>query len=178
MNYREPLSITTERLVLRPYGADDHEEMYDLVSRPETFRFAQREPMGREDSWARLLRHVGNWAALGYGLFAVRERQNGAFVGEVGLASFRREFEPPFECLPEATWSFLPQAQGRGYATEAAAAAQLWAEREAVITRSMCMIHPDNRSSIRVAEKLGFDEYARANHKGQLAILFRRLRSP
>lgn len=166
--------LTTDRLVLRPYRIEDFEDMYRLAARPETYQFPRKPALGREESWARLLRIVGHWAALGYGFFAVREREGGRFVGEAGLARFQRDMEPDVGDLPEATWTMMSEVQGMGYATEAARAAQDWAERNLRLERTMCIIHPDNRPSLRVAEKLGFGEFGRTTYQGNPAVLLER----
>jgi RimJ/RimL family protein N-acetyltransferase len=37
-----------------------------------------------------------------------------------------------------------------------------------------CLISPDNTASLRVADKLGYREYARALYKGHVSVLLRR----
>jgi RimJ/RimL family protein N-acetyltransferase len=37
------------------------------------------------------------------------------------------------------------------------------------------MIAPENVASLRVAEKLGYREFARADYKGSPSVLFRRV---
>ena len=38
----------------------------------------------------------------------------------------------------------------------------------------VCMISPDNTSSLRLAAKLGYREYARTTYKGDASVLLRR----
>ena len=47
------------------------------------------KPFTREESWARLLRYGGLWSLLGYGYWAVRDKESGRFAGELGFAGFR-----------------------------------------------------------------------------------------
>ena len=167
-------AILTERLRLRPYTVDDFGSMSALMSRPETFRYPSREPFREEEVWNRLLGHVGHWAAYGFGFCAVEERATGAFVGETGFAWFRRGLGESYAEAPEATWTIAPDHQGRGYASEAAGAAQRWIEQRLGLPRTLCMIHPDNAPSLGVARRLGYQEIGRVTYKGHPAIFFER----
>jgi RimJ/RimL family protein N-acetyltransferase len=60
---------------------------------------------------------------MGFGFWVVREKSTGRFVGEVGLANFRRDIEPSLGESKEAGWVLSPWAHGKGFATEAVRAA-------------------------------------------------------
>lgn len=141
----------------------------------ETFEFSERGPMSAEESWSRLLRHAGNWALLGYGLFAVIEQDSGEIVGEVGHADFRRGLGPVFDGVPEASWTFAPEVWGRGYAIEAAEAAHRWLAETMAATRTVCMVHRENQRSLRVAARLGYRAFEEIDYRGYPALLFERL---
>lgn len=67
----------------------------------------------------------------------------------------------------------LPALQRRGYATEAAAAARDFARTVLGATRLVAIIHPDNRPSQRVAEKIGLLPEKRATvHGGRDVIIY------
>jgi RimJ/RimL family protein N-acetyltransferase len=163
-------------MLLRPYRIDDYEAMYGLMSAPEAQLHPRRPPLGPEESWTRLLRHVGHWAEFGYGFFAVEDRATGAFVGEAGFSFFRRGLGSRYEDAPEATWTIAAERRGAGLATEAAAAALAWADEQIRLPRTLCMIHAANRPSLRVAEKLGYREFGRVAHQGHPAVYFERER--
>ena len=55
----------------------------------------------------------------------------------------------------ELGWTLAQAHWGHGYATEAARAARDWGYAERGVGRLVSLIHPENRRSIRVAEKLG-----------------------
>ncbi|HYJ29571.1 MAG TPA: GNAT family N-acetyltransferase [Allosphingosinicella sp.] len=167
--------LETRRLILRTYTADDHDCVHRLASDPETFRFSHHGPLGPEESWAMLLRHVGHWSLRGWGVFGVEEKETKALVGQAGLNDFRRRLGPDFDGVPEITWSFESKVHGRGYATEAAQAALDWIERTHGAARTVCLIHQDNEASLRVADKLGYREFRRCDYRGYPAILFERL---
>jgi RimJ/RimL family protein N-acetyltransferase len=166
--------IETERLILRHLGADDFPEYLAIASDPETFRYAQRGPLTSDEAWTRLLRSMGHWWLMGYGLFAVEEKATGRFVGEVGLGDFRRGLGTAFDGVPEAAWTIASWAQGCGYATEAAAAAHAWMEVRVNAQRTVCIIHADNIASVRVAAKLGYAPFGQIRYRGYPALLLER----
>lgn len=172
---RQDIVVTTERLLLRPYELRHRDDMLQLTSSRETFPQAPNGPLDGEENWSRLLRHIGHWSVFGYGFFAVEEKDNGRFIGEAGLSMFRRDLRPDFETAPEATWSIVPAAQGKGYACEAASAALGWAEATHRLRRTLCLVHADNGPSLRVAEKLDFRRMETAMYKGRRFILFERI---
>lgn len=67
------------------------------------------------------------------------------------------------------------RCHGMGYATEAAQAAIAWLEGALGPQRTVCIIDDENRASLRVAEKLGYREFARTEYKGARVVMFERL---
>jgi len=169
-------TLETERLVLRTHSAADFADSVALWTDPEVTRFIGERPFTQEEIWARLVRYVGHWALLGYGYWAVTEKESGRFLGEVGFADFKRNIEPSFEGMPEAGWVLAAHAQGRGYATEAMRAAIAWGDAHFEAARTVCIIAPDNRPSIRVAETCGYREVLRTRYKDKPTIMFVRER--
>ena len=145
-----------------------------MMADPGVVRHLGAQPHAREESWRRLLCSAGLWATLGYGYWAVEGREDGAYVGQIGFADFKRDMQPSIEGLPEMGWIFAPRAQGRGYASEAAAAALAWADAALAADEIVAIIDPANAPSIRVAEKIGFAEREEARYRGEPILLFRR----
>ncbi len=164
--------LETERLTLRGHRLDDFAACAELWTDPEVTRFIGGKPSTREEVWARLLRYAGHWALLGFGYWVVTDKATGRFLGEIGFADFRREIEPSLEGVPEIGWVLAPHGHGRGYATEAVRTAVAWGEGHFGPIRTACIIAPDNRPSIRVAEKCGYREFRHTTYKGQPTIMF------
>lgn len=131
-------------------------------------------PFSREETWRKSLASPGLWALLGYGYWVVERLDDGAYLGQIGFADFKRDMVPNIENIPEMGWIFAPQAQGKGYASEAAAAALAWADEHLNAPEIVAVIDPDNAPSIRVAEKAGFDRREDADYRGEPILLFRR----
>jgi RimJ/RimL family protein N-acetyltransferase len=169
-------TLATERLVLRGRTLDDFAASTAMWRDPEVVRFIGGAAISETDNWARFLRHIGHWSALGFGYWVIEERASGRFVGEVGFADFLREVEPSLRGTPECGWALATWAHGRGFATEAVRAAQSWGDEHFLAPRTVCMIEPGNRASLRVAAKCGFAEFARTTFKGTPVHLFERFR--
>lgn len=166
--------IETARLRLRPHTAADLPVLTARWGDPDVVRHITGRPSSERETWERMLRFSGLWPLLGFGYWAVEERSSGACVGDVGLADFRREIEPSIAGLPEIGWVLDPAVQGRGYATEAAAAALTFRDTALSPGRTVCIIAPDNAASIRVAEKLGFRLIARTTYLDGPTLLYGR----
>ena len=86
--------------------------------------------------------------------FVLRGRGNGEEPVLVGSGGFKGPPQP--DGTVELGYSVLPQYRGRGYATEAVAALLLWAFPHNEVARVIAETALENRSSVRVLEKLGF----------------------
>lgn len=139
--------IETERLILRPMGVQDLQDLLDLHTQPATIEFlgATTPKLARE----RLALCERNWAQGGYDLLAVLDRSTGEFLGRAGV-----KYWPQFN-ETEAGWAFRREAWGHGYATEAARASIDWAFRTLPVPYVTAMIRPDNSRSQAVARRLG-----------------------
>ena len=166
-----PPILTTPRLILRAHTATDFPACRTLWSDPGVTRFIGGRPSTSEEVWRRILNYAGLWQLMGYGFFLATDRQTGNVVGEFGIADFHREITPSLDA-PEAGWAMLPQYQGRGLAHEALSAVLDWADQ--TIPRTVCMIDPANKPSLKLATKLGYTEYARTTYKDYPTILLAR----
>lgn len=166
--------VETARLTLRGHRPEDLGACAAMWADPEVTRHISGRPFSREEVWAKLLRYAGHWAWLGFGYWAVEEKASGRFVGDVGFADFKREIEPSLEGTPELGWVLAPWSHGRGYATEAARAALGWGDAKFGAARTVCIVAPEHRASLRVAEKCGYREVQRTTYKGEPTILLAR----
>ncbi|WP_027482996.1 GNAT family N-acetyltransferase [Deinococcus pimensis] len=172
-------TLHTPRLVLRAHTPDDFDDCLRLWTDASVTRFIGGRTSTPEDVWSRMLRYAGLWSLLGYGYWAVQDRVTGHFIGEVGLADFRRTLTPNVDVTPEGGWVLSPAAHGRGYATEALRAVLHWSDAhlarpDGLPTPTFCLIHPDNHASVRVAEKCGFQPIGRVSLGPHDSRLYRR----
>jgi RimJ/RimL family protein N-acetyltransferase len=171
--------IETPRLVLRAHRLDDFDALAAMWREPDVVRYISGKPSTREQSFSRLLRYAGHWPLLGYGYWAIEDRESGAFVGEAGFADYHREIEPPLDGMPELGWIVHPAWHGKGYATEAVRACIAWGDEHfPKTTRFACIITPENRASLRVADKCGFTPSGRMAYLGDEVLLYTRDAAP
>ena len=124
-----------------------------MFGRDDVSRYLNWEPMDREGAAALLERRLDQTSIAkegeGIGL-ALEERATGRFVGEVILRLTSEESRQG-----EIGWSLHPDAQGKGYATEAAREVLRLGFDEAGLHRIVAECDPRNEASIRVMERLG-----------------------
>jgi len=165
--------LETARLRLRAHRSEDFEPIAAMCGDAEVMQHLSG-PQQREDAWRRMLCGPGMWALLGFGYWVVERREDGAVIGQVGLADFKRDVVPSIEGLPELGCIFATAAHGQGFAREAADAVLAWADEHLQPEQVVATVDHDNKRSIRLAERLGFSEREEATYKGEPLLLFRR----
>ncbi len=121
-----------------------------------------------------MLRHIGMWSLMGFGFWAIVDKVSGQFLGEAGFHEMRRALTPSIENSMEAGWGLIPSVQGRGYASEALDAMWSWATTNHGGVPVTCIIDEQNTASIRLAERHGFQAYARSTYQGSDIVIFRK----
>ena len=140
--------LETERLRLRGWTVADFDALVDFYADEDLTRYIGGTS-DRWDGWRRFSAMAGHWTLRGHGLWGLEAKEDRRLVGWCGLLS------PEGWPEPEIGWSLFAGEHGRGYATEAALRARDYAYRDLGWTTLMSLVHPDNRPSIRVAERLG-----------------------
>ncbi len=165
-------TLITERLRLDAHTLDDFDSLAALWADPLVVRYIGGTPRDREDSWGRLMRYVGHWALLGYGYWAVRDKQSGEYLGSIGFSNFLRDITPALDA-PEMGWTLVSSAHGKGYATEALRAALAWGKTHLPGEKTVCIISPENQASLALAKKVGFSESHRSEyHQNPIVVMY------
>ncbi|GAB4188898.1 MAG: GNAT family N-acetyltransferase [Wenzhouxiangellaceae bacterium] len=105
-------------------------------------------PLSVEQTWARLKADVGSWYLLGYGVWVVQDKIAGRAVGSCG---FWKGKDWPIEL----TWWMLPDARGKGYATEASLAAIQFGYRQLRWNTVETYMNDENIAARNLVLKLG-----------------------
>lgn len=170
---RAPRVLDTPRLVLRPFTLADHAEYARITADPDVMRYVGTgNPNTPELAWRSMAVMLGHWELLGYGIWAVTRRDDGALAGHCGYIDVPGW--PGFELaylLGRDHW-------GQGYAQEAARAALRVAHDTLHRDRVISLIRPANAPSIRLAERLGATHEGRTELMGGEAEVFVHCRQP
>lgn len=150
MNHEQHIPAPTPRLAFRPMTTGDLDDMAALLGDPDVMRYYPR-PKNRDEALAWIDWNQRLYRQEGFGLWLVTLRSTGEFVGDCGLTP--QEIEGTTDI--EIGYHLRTDAQGHGYATEAATACRDLARDILDIKRLIAIIHPDNIPSQRVAEKTG-----------------------
>lgn len=148
--------LTGDRVILRGMTWADFPDFSEMWADPELTRFLPFAPVERGVCWARMNRIFWHWAHYGFGNLAVVSRDDGRFLGQVGLFHADRRLGEDFDLAPEGGWVLARHARGLGLATEAMALVHDWFDANDAGGRTVCMMDPEHESSIRVAEKCGY----------------------
>jgi len=151
-------TLTTDRLILRGMTMADWEPYATMWQDPRVTTYIGGVPRTRDVAWPKFGQAVAMWTLIGYGNWAVIEREGSTFLGVAGLSDFKRGI-PELDCCPEAGWAFAAESWGRGIATESVAAVVGWADA-AGLAETGCLIDHANIASARVAERCGYVRFA------------------
>lgn len=151
--------VHTSRLVLRPFSAEVAADHARLYADPEVTHFLGAGPGPPDEGPERSRRVVeaftAHWARHGFGVWAVLDRADGAFIGQCGLRYVPDEWRIAPEPEVEVLYAFARSRWGAGLAREAAAAAIRYGFETVRLARIMAVTHPQHAASRRVLEAIG-----------------------
>lgn len=142
------IRIETQRLILRPPRIEDFDRYAELLADEDACRYIGGH-VPRAAAWRKFLQMPGAWAVQGFAMFSVIEKASGRWIGQMG------PWKPDGWPGNEIGYSFHPDAWGRGYATESAAASMDWAFAHLGWEDVIHCISPENVASQKVAQRLG-----------------------
>jgi RimJ/RimL family protein N-acetyltransferase len=145
--------LHTQRLVLRPFAADDLASLHAIHSDEGVARWLYNDPRSLEETRELLARKVAGASVGGEGEWlgaATVLRETGELVADVALLCAS-------EAHRQGELGFVvhPSHQGRGYATEASRPLLAFAFETLGLHRVVGRLEPRNTGSARVLEKLG-----------------------
>jgi RimJ/RimL family protein N-acetyltransferase len=147
-------TLTTPRLVLRPFVPGDLDELAVIHAEESFWWFPLRAGMSKRETGDFLRRVLARYDSDGFGIEALIDRASGTMIGWAGLAV--PHFLP--EVLPavEVGWRLAGPWRGRGLATEAGTAALAFGFTTGGLDRIVSIYERENVASGRVMERLGF----------------------
>ncbi|MFC7537646.1 GNAT family N-acetyltransferase [Sphingomonas sp. GCM10030256] len=166
--------LETERLRLRQFTKDDFSPYLAIVGDPDVMRHFGGVGMSAEECWRRMAASTGQWPMIGIGGWAVERLSDGKLVGTLSLFNAWRDLQPDFGDTPEMGWIFATEVHGQGIAGEACRAVLGWAERTLRPTPIWAIIAPANEPSLRLAERLGFEQVGESVYHDEPTLVLQR----
>lgn len=136
--------METPRLIIRPFTPADGDDLYAYLSREPVVRYEPYEPFTREQAAEEAIRRASDTNFL-----AVVLKEENHVIGNVWFAPGEWESWELGYVFHDAYW-------GRGYAQEACRAVLADAFGQRNVRRVIAMCNPENSSSWRLLERLGF----------------------
>ncbi len=145
--------LTTERLALRAFRPADLPALAAIHLDRETMRHftsgvATSEAQAARRAGEQIALYNDHWSEHGFGVWALEDKLDGAFVGRVGLR-WLAELD-----AVELLYLITRPRWGEGLAAEAGAAALAFGFRQIGLGEIIALAMPANRASRRVMEKL------------------------
>ena len=161
------MELKTKRLILRPFGESDLDDMAALMANADFMRFSLG--LFSREQTAAFLEKVRKRDQEGLpSQFAVVLRADQRLIGYCG---FFAQIVDDVEEI-EIGYRLHPDCWGQGLATEAARAVRDFGFGELKLPRLISLIHPDNVASKRVAEKNGMTPEKETVFRGFPTIVY------
>lgn len=140
--------LETERLTLRAPEPADYPVWEAFYGSPRARYIGG--PGGVRAAWRGFCHVAGMWALRGYGSFILCEKGSNAALGMVG------PWHPADWPERELGWTiWVPEAEGKGFAYEAALATRAYAYDVLGWDTAVSYINSENARSIALAERMG-----------------------
>ena len=151
--------LETERLILRHVEKSDGEFMLDLLNQPSFIKYIGDRNVRTVEQAEEFIetRYQKSYEDNGYGLYLVELKPTvhspQSAIKAIGICGFVKRDNLPNS---DIGFAFLPEFEGKGYAFESAEAVLKWGEKALNLRRVLAITIINNKSSIRLLEKLGF----------------------
>ena len=158
--------VHTGRLILRPVSSADLPELIALKGDPRIYAVMLGGVRSAAQVVAELAEDTQFWGAQGVGMWAVRAAGSAPLAGLVGLHQ-----RPDGRGLG-LRFAFHADAQGRGFAREAAGAALRYAHERAGVRRVVAVARESNTGSRLVLGGIGMVVVEQFDRDGHRMVLY------
>lgn len=152
------MRLETKRLIIRPFCHDDIAPLAKISSDPDVMRYISGGVQSYEAIAKRVAHYMKCYETKHYSLFAVIEKASDVFIGFCGLID--QQVEGKY--YVELGYRFDKSYWNKNLATEAASKVKEFALDTLTLDEIIAIIQPQNKASLRVAEKIGMKPKAKA----------------
>ncbi|MEC4814275.1 MAG: GNAT family N-acetyltransferase [Scytonema sp. PMC 1069.18] len=151
--------LQIDDFTMRPFQISDLDALAAIWSDPVVTQFlpSRGARISRENVEKALISFIEHWNTYGYGVWAIEENLSSQMIGYCGL----RYLDEMNDI--EVLYGLAKDYWGRGIATKAVKAAIDFGLSKSGLRRIIALALPENRASVRVMEKAGF-EYEKKIH--------------
>jgi len=144
------MQLTGSRVIVRPVSPDDEQEFLAAALASEDFLAPYAFPPDSEETFAEYLRRCDGVHACG---FVIRLAATGELIGYINLNQITRGSYQ----RGVLGYAIFPPHERRGHMTEALRLVIRYAFEELRLHRLEAEIQPDNKASLQLVERLGFE---------------------
>lgn len=145
------MELVTPRLRLRLPREDDAPRAHLLLNDPDVLRWNPARPspdVGAAKEWCL---EAADWSSGNHASWHAERLDNAQFVANVSLFAWDHE-----QATAKIGYRVMPDARGRGIASEAVSAVATWAFADRGLARIQLEHAVPNAASCRVAQRAGF----------------------
>lgn len=142
--------LETSRLYLREMTYDDYDDLCEILQDKKTM-YAYEHSFSDVESRQWLEKQINRYANDGFGLWAVIDKESGAFVGQCGITWQ----ECGDESVAEIGYLLKRRYWHNGYAVESAIACKKYAFDKLGMDKVYSIIRDNNTASQNVAKRNG-----------------------
>lgn len=153
--------METKRCIIRETTVADVEKFYKIYAEPSITYYMEDlfpNPADETEYTKKYIQEI--YGFYGYGLWSILCKENGEVIGRAGL-SWRQGFD-----MPELGFVIAVPYQRKGYAFEVCLAIVTYGEQELGFRKIQALVKKENRASIHLCRKLGFEWKGRVEDRG------------
>ncbi len=163
----------TSRLRIRELQTSDFDDLAAITGDSEVMRFVGDLNPYTEDQTRRAIEiSQESYRQHGFGAWAIVSKQTDQLIGMGGIEI------SPYREMAEVSYIFAPYVWGQGLATEFARAAIDYGFHHRGLREIGASFDPENRASMRVAEKVGMRFLSKGTDEYDLPTIFYVIEKP
>ncbi|MBL4708380.1 MAG: GNAT family N-acetyltransferase [Flavobacteriales bacterium] len=157
--------LVTKRITLKELESEDSLFILELLNTDGWLKFIGDRNIQNEEDALNYIEKIKSNSAVTY--WVVQLNENGNKLGIITLIK-REDFD-----FYDLGFAFLPQFENNGYAYEASDAVMNFIIELTDLRIILASTMPENKSSIKLIEKLGFFYYKSKNDKNKVLSVYR-----
>ena len=148
---KQNIIVSTHRYILREINEGDVENVLALTTDPDWLRYIGDRGVHDQASALAYIhdRFLASYDGLGFGNWAIIDKETQAFLGVCGL------LQRASMTFPELGYALLPEHRGQGIVQAVIPEVLKWAKLRNM-NELFALTTPDNDASIHILKKVGF----------------------